>query len=403
MALSGNTRELSLADLIVVKVHDPGNHRLTLSGPAGDGLLLIEAGRIVHAVYGDLAPLDAAYVLVTEEGVDFELVSDAEITGHTLDLGAQELLMEAMRRLDEGILRRPKLPSIGLAAAGATGLREPPRPRSHEAKRSPEADALRRATGRVLFTDHDAAAIHEKSKAPKVIAVVVGVSLLAAGALAAWLGGWVSAEAQRDPVDIIDLAGPRDILPVLLSGAPALAPDSSATFLPTIVCSLVVDPQGSVVDADIYQPRAGLDAFQNAAVAAVKGYRFTPARREGVPVTVKLNWPVDFIRARSVGDPVPVESRYFKHDRVGDALPSLVEGEPPATPFPERRQRPGIVCRILVDVNGAVIEAEVLSPTPELELYERVAIDAVLEYRFSPGEREGVPVPTWLEWTVEFR
>jgi hypothetical protein len=56
-----------------------------------------------------------------------------------------------------------------------------------------------------------------------------------------------------------------------------------------------------------------------------------------------------------------------------------------------------------VDVNGAVIEAEVLSPTPELELYERVAIDAVLEYRFSPGEREGVPVPTWLEWTVEFR
>lgn len=403
MALSGNTRELSLADLIVVKAQDPGNHRLSLSGPAGDGLVLIEAGRVVHAVYGDLAPIDAAYVLVTEENVDFELESDAEIAGHTLDLGAQELLMEAMRRLDEGILRRPKPASIGLAASGASVLREPPRPRSHESKRSPEADALRRATGRVLFTDHDAAAIHEKSKAPKVIAGVVGVSLLAAGALAAWLGGWVSVEAQRDPVDIIDLVGPRDVVPTLLSGAPAIAPDSNANFLPTIVCSLVVDPQGNVIDADIYQPRAGLDAFQEAAVAAARGYRFTPAQREGIPVTVKLNWPVDFIRARNVGAPAPVEARYFKQERPGDELPTLVEGEPPETPLPERGMRPEIVCRVLVDVTGEVVEAEVVSPSSELELYERVAIDALRGYRFSPGEREGVRVPTWLEWTVEFQ
>ena len=56
MALSGNTREFSLADLIVVKAQDPRNHRLTLSGPAGDGLLLIESGRIVHGAYGELPP-----------------------------------------------------------------------------------------------------------------------------------------------------------------------------------------------------------------------------------------------------------------------------------------------------------------------------------------------------------
>ncbi len=57
MALSGNTREFSLADLIVVKAQDPRSHRLTLSGPAGDGLLLIESGRIVHAAYGELPAL----------------------------------------------------------------------------------------------------------------------------------------------------------------------------------------------------------------------------------------------------------------------------------------------------------------------------------------------------------
>ena len=134
MTLSGNTRELSLADLIVVTTQDPRSHRFTLSGPAGDGLLLIEGGRIVHANYGDLPPLDAAHVLVTEQSVDFELEADAEIPGHTLDLGAQELLMEAVRRLDEGLLKRPRHVSLEMGASEADA-RTPPRPRSHDAKR----------------------------------------------------------------------------------------------------------------------------------------------------------------------------------------------------------------------------------------------------------------------------
>ena len=119
MTLSGNSRELSLADLIVVATQDPRSHRFTLSGPAGDGLLLIEGGRIVHATYGDLAPLDAAHVLVTEQSVDFEIEADAKISGHTLDIGAQELLMEAVRRLDEGLLKRPRQVSIEMGASDA--------------------------------------------------------------------------------------------------------------------------------------------------------------------------------------------------------------------------------------------------------------------------------------------
>ena len=83
MTRSGNRGGLSLADPIVVTTQDPRSHRFTLSGPAGDGLLLIEGGRIVHVTYGELPPLDAAHVLVTEQSVDFELEADAEIAGHT--------------------------------------------------------------------------------------------------------------------------------------------------------------------------------------------------------------------------------------------------------------------------------------------------------------------------------
>ncbi|MGH9337835.1 MAG: DUF4388 domain-containing protein, partial [Vicinamibacteria bacterium] len=152
MALSGNTRELSLADLILVKAHDSGSYRLRLTGPAGDGLLVIRSGRVVHAAYGELPAPDAAYLLVTEESVDFRVEADVEIPAQTVDFSAQELLIEAMRRFDEGVLKRPKPISVtmGTGVSGVSSRREPPRPRSHESRKSPEAEALRRATGRVL-------------------------------------------------------------------------------------------------------------------------------------------------------------------------------------------------------------------------------------------------------------
>jgi len=185
MTLTGNSRELSLADLIVVATQDPRTHRFTLSGPAGDGLLFIKDGRIVHATYGDLAPIDAAHVLVTEQSVDFEIETDAEIPGHTLNVGAQELLIEAIRRLDEGLLKRPRRVSIEMGASEAES-RTPPRPRSHEAKKSPEAEALRRAMGRVLFADTGATEVEVKPSAPKIVAAVIGIALLVAGSLFTW-------------------------------------------------------------------------------------------------------------------------------------------------------------------------------------------------------------------------
>ena len=99
MALSGNTGELSLADLILIKAMDPRSYRLSLSGPSGDGLMFLEAGRVVHAAYGELPPQDAAYLLVTEQDVEFHVESDADVSAHTLELRPQELLMEAMRQL----------------------------------------------------------------------------------------------------------------------------------------------------------------------------------------------------------------------------------------------------------------------------------------------------------------
>jgi TonB family protein len=403
MALSGNTRELSLADLILVKAHDPGSYRLRLSGPAGDGLLLIRGGRVVHAAYGELPAADAAYLLVTEEAVDFKVEADVNIPAQTMNFGAQELLMEAMRRFDEGVLKRPKPIQVTMGT-GVSTRREPPRPRSHEARKSPETEALRRAMGRVLFAEPETPISTIRRRSTLLWAILLGVALVPGLIGAGLRAGIFSSTSHREVVRLSDLGGPRDALPILLSGGPATAPsDAEPSLHRTILFRIRIDRDGNVHPLRPRETREGLAAFEAAATEALKTYRFSPALREGVAVPIEVNWPVDFVRRREPSStPLPVDENDFT-DPLLDKKPSLVQGEPPESPLPASPRRPKMQCRILIDEQGSVTEASVLERRPGLELYERAALDAVRTYRFEPGRREGLIVPTWKNILVEFR
>ena len=403
MALSGNTRELSLADLILVKAHDPGSYRLRLSGPAGDGLLLIRGGRVVHAAYGELPAADAAYLLVTEEAVDFKVEADVDIPAQTVNFTAQELLMEAMRRFDEGVLKRPK-PITVTMGTGVSSRREPPRPRAHEARKSPEAEALRRAMGRVLFAEPETPISTMRRRSTLLWALPLGVALVVGLVVAGSRTGMFSSSSHREVVRLSDLGGPRDALPILLSGSPAIAPpDADPSLHPTILYRIRIDRDGNVHPQRPRDTREGLAAYEAAASEALKVYRFAPAVREGVVVPIEINWPVDFVRRREPSaTPVPVDENFFT-DPLLDKKPMLVQENPPESPLPKSPRRPKIECRILIDEQGTVAEASILEPRPGFEIYEQAALAAVRTYRFEPGRREGQIVPTWKNVVLEFR
>lgn len=59
-----------------------------------------------------------------------------------------------------------------------------------------------------------------------------------------------------------------------------------------VVVEIVVDREGRVVEARVTRP-AG-NGFDEAALAAVRGYRFSPAQREGHAVRVRMPWTVNF-------------------------------------------------------------------------------------------------------------
>jgi TonB family protein len=403
MALSGNTRELSLADLILVKAQDPGTYRLRLSGPAGDGILLFRGGRVVHAAYGELPAADAAYLLVTEEAVDFKVEADVDIPAQTVNFSAQELLMEAMRRFDEGVLKRPKSIAVTMGT-GVSSRREPPRPRSHEAKKTPEAEALRRAMGHFLFAEPETPISTMRRRSTLLWALPLGVAVVVGLVVAGVRTGTFSSSSHREVVRLSDLGGPRDALPILLSGGPAIAPaDADSSVHPTILYRIRIDREGNVHPQRPRETREGLAPFEAAASEALRAYRFAPAVREGVPVPIEINWPVDFIRRREASPtPLPVDEDFFT-DPLLDKAPTLIQGDPPESPLPASPRRPKIDCRILIDEQGNVAEASIAAPRPGYELYEKTVLDTVRTYGFEPGRREGQIVPTWMSLTIEFR
>jgi TonB family protein len=61
------------------------------------------------------------------------------------------------------------------------------------------------------------------------------------------------------------------------------------------VVRILVDEEGGVARAEVYQPRPGLEEYERAAIVSARALHFRPARRDGATVPAWINWPVDFI------------------------------------------------------------------------------------------------------------
>jgi protein TonB len=60
------------------------------------------------------------------------------------------------------------------------------------------------------------------------------------------------------------------------------------------VCRILVDEHGAVREARIFRSRLDLEIYENAALAAVRTWRFAPGRKGGRPVRTWINYPVSF-------------------------------------------------------------------------------------------------------------
>ena len=101
--VSGSLAEMGLPDLIQIVFHGRKSGNLRITSSQGNGEIHIEKGNVVNAIWKDKKGEEAFYALLQVQNGEFELDPSFKSTERVIKNSSEALLLEGMRRLDEGI------------------------------------------------------------------------------------------------------------------------------------------------------------------------------------------------------------------------------------------------------------------------------------------------------------
>src|SRR6185436_4596404 len=103
MALTGHLSDLSLSELLEFFCNQRKSGRLKVLYPDGAGYFFLQAGSVVDARIGVLQGIDAVFYALTLPNAEFEFNAEAESVNRTINQPWTQVVLEGLRRLDEGI------------------------------------------------------------------------------------------------------------------------------------------------------------------------------------------------------------------------------------------------------------------------------------------------------------
>lgn len=104
MALTGHLSDLSLSELIEFFCNQRKTGRLKVLYPQGPGYFYLQTGSVVDARIGVLRGIDAVYYALTLPNAKFEFNGTEEAIDRTINQPWTQVVLEGLRRLDEGIV-----------------------------------------------------------------------------------------------------------------------------------------------------------------------------------------------------------------------------------------------------------------------------------------------------------
>lgn len=285
MRLAGDLAEVALSDFLQIQAAGRRTCAVKVVGTATSGAIYLENGRAVHAQCSGLEGEDAFVVLIAQAVGYFQADRDVVAPKHSLEGPLDRLMLLAQSRIQSGALPAvprpiaPLVPQPPPAVRQLQAVAERPGPPTRA-----QARALPFAVGAllVLMGGASVALWHSFGGDQKKQGPPAPMSPVAA----AGLGG-------ESPLESTNLAV-GDVPPVLVAGKSPPSPDPNFALQPTIVCRVLVGVDGAVEAAAVYRSRVELSIFEEAALAAVRDYRFEPARQGTKPVRVWTNVPVRF-------------------------------------------------------------------------------------------------------------
>jgi len=117
MSLKGELTDLSLAELIEFFCNQRKTGRLTVSYPHAPAYFYLQSGSVVHASVGSLRGIDAVYYALTQSNASFNFSAAYEAPDQTINQPWTSVVLEGLRRMDEGIKPRNPFPERAEVAA----------------------------------------------------------------------------------------------------------------------------------------------------------------------------------------------------------------------------------------------------------------------------------------------
>jgi cytoskeletal protein RodZ len=196
MALTGHLSDLSLSELIEFFCNQRKTGCLNVRYPQGSGSFYLQSGSVVDAKIGMLRGIDAVYYALTLPNAAFEFRGAAEMPERSINQPWTQVVLEGLRRLDEGITPAEAFPdgpiandsdndSAGMAAADQEG-----------ASPSNESDS---SVPSFLSSMSPGVLGSRKSFIAGAVAVAVLLSVAAIGVPAGWYGAKKSAVISSQP------------------------------------------------------------------------------------------------------------------------------------------------------------------------------------------------------------
>lgn len=110
MALTGHLSDLSLSELIEFFCNQRKTGQLKVLYPQGPGYFDLQTGSVIDARIGVLRGIDAVYYALTLPNAKFEFGAACEPTERTINQPWTQVVLEGLRRLDEGIIPQAAFP-----------------------------------------------------------------------------------------------------------------------------------------------------------------------------------------------------------------------------------------------------------------------------------------------------
>jgi Domain of unknown function (DUF4388) len=103
MALTGELSDLSLAELIEFFCNQRKTGRIEVRYPTGPASFYLQSGAVVHAELGTLRGIEAVYYALTQANASFTFNSAVDAPAQTINQPWTSVVLEGLRRMDEGI------------------------------------------------------------------------------------------------------------------------------------------------------------------------------------------------------------------------------------------------------------------------------------------------------------